>query len=156
MYSLLSALWKSPYPTYSPALTSLTCITSVNKINCYITEELNKIYDDEYINPITFNKTIYKLISNVVGIKNILMGRFQAGTNLDNIVVYDSLILDDYFQLTRIENNDDFFIHDNEPTSIIVNRIFEKIYDLQEKFITHMEAKFISSPSFTNNSFRMI
>lgn len=135
-----------------------TYISSISdpKIECYITEDLNKIYDGEYINPITFNKSIYKLVSNVVGLKNTLMGKFQAGTNLDNIVVYDSLILDDYFQLTRIENNDDFFIHDNEPTSIVLNRIFEKIYDIQEKFVAHMNAKFISSPSFTNNNFRMI
>lgn len=126
------------------------------QIPCYITEEINQINDSEYINPLTFNKTVYKVIYNLVNIKNILMGKFQAGTNLDNIVVYDSIILDDYFQLMRIENNDDFFIHDNEPTSIVINRIFEKIYDLQSKFISHMNAKFISSPSFTNNNFRII
>lgn len=126
------------------------------QIPCYITEEINQINDSEYINPLTFNKTVYKVIYNLVNIKNILMGKFQAGTNLDNIVVYDSIILDDYFQTMRIENNDDFFIHDNEPTSIVINRIFEKIYDLQSKFISHMNAKFISSPSFTNNNFRII
>lgn len=135
-----------------------TFIYSVTKpdIPCYISEEINQIDDTEYINPFTFNKLVYKVIFNLVNIKNILMGKFQAGANLDNIIIYDSIILDDYFQSMRIENNDDFFIHDNEPTSIIVNRIFEKIHDLQEKFLSHMEAKFISSPSFANNNFRII
>lgn len=140
---------------YNEPATYISSLTDPN-IPCYISEEINEINDNEYINPLTFNKAVYKVIYNLVGIKNILMGTFQAGTNLDNIVVYDSMILDDYFQKMRIENNDDFFIHENEPTSIVVNRIFEKIYDLQLKFISHMGAKFISSPSFTNNNFRII
>ena len=125
-------------------------------IECYSTENLNEILNEEYINPITFNKLVYKLISNIVGLKNILMGKFQAAANIDSIIIYDSLILDDYFQLIRIENNDNFFMHDNEPLSIVLNRIFEKIYDIQEKIISHMNAKFVSNTSTTNNAFRMI
>ena len=140
---------------YNEPSTYISTLTNL-EIPCYITEEINEINDSEYINPLTFNKSVYKVVNNLVNIKNILMGKFQAGTNLDNIVVYDSIILDDYFQAMRIENNDNLFMHDNEPTSIIINRVFEKIYDLQEKFISHMNAKFISSPSFTNNSFRII
>jgi hypothetical protein len=48
------------------------------------------------------------------------------------------------------------FVHNNEPMSIMVNRIFEKIFDLQEKILNRMEAKYRAMGAFTNNSFRII
>ena len=71
-------------------------------------------------------------------------------------MVYDQLEYDDYFNQLRIENNDDFFVHDNEPMSIMINRIFERIIDIQEKLLRRMEAKYRSQGAFTNNSFRII
>lgn len=125
-------------------------------IPCFVQEDITQIRPEEYVNPITFNSHIYKLIYNLVNIKNILMGTFQGAYNIDNIMVYDMLILDNYFQQLKIENSDDMFIHDNELTSIIVNRIFEKIYDLQAKILHHMKTKFLSTQSFNNNTFRIV
>lgn len=135
-----------------------TFISSVSNwsIPCYTTEDIQRIPDDEYVNPITFNAHIYKLVYNLVNMKNILIGTFQGAYNMDNIMVYDQIILDDFFQQLRIENNDDLLIHDNELASIIVNRIFEKIFDLQDTILSHMKAKYISTPSFNNNTFRTI
>jgi hypothetical protein len=74
---------------------------------------------------------IYKVIYNLVNLKNHIIGRFWGSYNIDGLMVYDQLEYDDYFQQMRIENNDDFFVHQNEPMSILMNRIFEKVIDVQ-------------------------
>lgn len=133
-------------------------ITSTSKLDipCYISEEINDISYKEYINTLTFNKMMYKIIYNFINIKNILLGKFVGGYNFDNIMIYDSLEYTDWFQKLRIEPNHSFFIHDNENITILINRIFDKIYDLQEKTLNHMKAKYIAQPSFANNSYRII
>lgn len=133
-------------------------ISSVSKIDVpsYIEDDIEEIQSEEYVNPLTFNKMIYKVAYNLITIKNILMGTFQSGPNLDSIFIYDSLILDDFFQNLRIDDNHDFFVHDNESVSITLNRIFEKILYIQNVLLEHMQTKYIAQPSFTNNSFRII
>lgn len=135
-----------------------TFISSISNpsVPCYIDEDLQDIKPDEYVNSITFNAHIYKVIYNLINIKNTLLGRFQGAYNLDNIMVYDQLILDNFFQQLKIENKDDYFIHDNEPVSIIVNRVFENVWNIQHEILKKMEAKYISTPSFNNNTFRLI
>lgn len=135
-----------------------TFISSISNpsVPCYINEDLQDIKPDEYVNAITFNAHIYKVIYNLINIKNTLLGRFQGAYNMDNLMVYDQLILDNFFQQLKIENKDDYFIHDNEPVGIIVNRVFEKIWDIQHQILRKMEAKYISTPSFNNNTFRII
>ncbi len=126
------------------------------KFPCYISEEIEDIDDLEYVNPITFNKLIYKVIYNLVNLKNHIIGRFWGAYNLDGLMVYDQLQFDDYFQQLRIENNDDFFVHENEQMSIVINRIFERIIDIQEKLVRRMEARYRAMGAFANNSFRII
>lgn len=154
-YELANMLKCSGLFLYIEPATYINSISNPH-IPCFVKENITQIRPDEYINPITFNSHIYKLVYNLVNIKNVLIGNFQGAYNMDNIMVYDMLILDDYFQQLKIENNDDLFIHDNELTSIIVNRIFEKIYDVQAKILNHMNTKFISTQSFNNNTFRII
>ena len=123
-----------------------------------------KIYDDsivanldnDYINPLTFNKLIYSVAHNLLHIKNMLLGTFKAAANLDNVIVYDNMMLNDYFNNLQLRNNPDYFIHDNEVVSIAANRVFENIFDLQQKIIDNMQTIFMASQSFVNNSSRMI
>ena len=135
-----------------------TFIESVSNpaVPCYIKEDLQFIDPDEYVNPVTFNAHIYKVIYNLINLKNILIGTFQGAYNLDNIMVFDQLIFDNFFQQLKIEHNNDFFIYQNEPVSIVVNRVFENVWDLQEQILEHIKAKYISTPSFTNNTYRII
>jgi hypothetical protein len=48
------------------------------------------------------------------------------------------------------------FVHENEPISIMINRIFEKIYDTQERLLEHLVAKYRAISTFTNDSIREI
>ena len=133
-------------------------ISSLTKLDfpAYLSEDIEDIDSSEYVNAQTFNKIVYKMAYNLVNLKNHIIGRFWGAYNLDGLMVYDQLEYDDYFQQLRVENIDDLFVHDNEPMSIMINRIFEKIFDLQEKIINRMEAKYRAMGAFTNNSFRII
>ena len=135
-----------------------TFIESVSNaaVPCYIKEDLQFIDPAEYVNPITFNAHIYKVIYNLINLKNILIGTFQGAYNMDNIMVFDQLIFDNFFQQLKIEHNNDFFIYPNEPISIVANRVFENVWDLQFQILEHVKAKYISTPSFTNNTYRII
>lgn len=114
---------------YNETTSWLSSLTKLD-FSAYISEDINEINHSEYVNHITFNKIMYKIIYNLVNLKNHLIGRFWGAYNLDNIMTYDQLEYDDFFQSLRLENIDDLFVHSNEPMSLMVNRIFEKIYDL--------------------------
>ena len=128
----------------------------INGAEGYTSDDIEDISSTEYVNNLTFNKMVYKVVYNLINLKNHIIGKFWGAYNLDNIMVYDQLEYDDFFQQLRIDRDDDLFVHDNEPMSIMINRIFEKIYDIQETILSHMEAKYRSQGAFTNNSFRII
>lgn len=130
-----------------------------------LANENMKIYDsfkledgieNDYINALTFNKMVQSLVSNLLKIKNSLVGHYRAATTLDNIIAFDNIVLDDYFNNLKINRAEDYFIHDNEPMTIVVNRTFENILDLQEKILAKMQTEFMAAQSFVNNASRLI
>ena len=123
---------------------------------CYVDDDLQDFMVDEYVNSITFNAHIYKVIYNLVNIKNSLLGRFQGAYNNESIMVFDQLILDNFFQQLKLSNKDDYFVHDNEPVNIIVNRVFENVWNIQDTIIRRIRAKYMAVPSFTDGTFRII
>ena len=129
---------------------------SNSAIKVYDTYEYSEKVEDDYINTLSFNKMLYAMVFNLLRIKNDLIGHFKAATNLDNVIVYDNLVLDDYFNNLQIGNDADYFIHDNELTTIIINRTLENIFDLQKKIINHMQTTFMASQSWVNNVSRII
>lgn len=113
-------------------------------------------FSDEYINPLTFNKLLYQVVHNLISIKELMMGRFRSATNIDGIIVYDSLVLDDYFDLLKMDRSSNYFVHENETISIVVNRIFENILTLQEAIIDNMQTIFMSTQTYVNGNTRII
>lgn len=140
---------------YNETTSWLSSLTRLD-FPAYTSDDIEDIASSEYVNNHTFNKMIYKVVYNLTNLKNHIIGKFWGAYNLDNIMIYDQLEYDDFFQQLRIDRDDDLFVHDNEPMSIMINRIFEKIYDLQETILDHMESKYRSQGAFTNNSFRII
>jgi hypothetical protein len=126
-----------------------------NSINIYDTQIDDVVFED-YINSLTFNKMVYAAVHNLLVIKNQLIGYFKAATNLDGLIVYDNMILDDYFAKLNLGNETDYFVHDNEVISIVINRIFENIHNIQQKLLDKMQTKFMASQSYVNNTSRII
>jgi len=114
---------------YNETCSWLSTLTKLD-FPAYISEDIEDIDSSEYVNHITFNKIMYKVIYNIINLKNHLIGRFWGAYNLDGLMTFDQLEYDDYFQNLRLENMDDLFVHSNEPMSIMINRIFEKVHDL--------------------------
>lgn len=130
-----------------------------------ISNPLVKIFDieesatnvkDEYINHLTINKFLRVLVYNLLQIKNTLIGHFRAATNIDNIITYDNIILDDYFNNLQLDSHENYFVHSNEHFSIILNRAFENVYDIQEKMLNKIQTEFMAAPSYVNNASRLI
>lgn len=132
-------------------------ISSLNSnfINVYDINVEDITFED-YINALTFNKMIYAVVYNLLSIKNQLIGNFKAATNLDGIIVYDNMILNDYFANLEMGNEANYFAHDNEVISIIINRVFESIYNIQQKMLDNMQTTFMAAPSYVNNTSRII
>ena len=154
-YEKSSMIKCSGFFIYNETTSWLSSLTRLD-FPAYTSDDIEDISSTEYVNNLTFNKMVYKVVYNLINLKNHIIGKFWGAYNLDNIMVYDQLEYDDFFQQLRIDRDDDLFVHDNEPMSIMINRIFEKIYDIQETILSHMEAKYRSQGAFTNNSFRII
>lgn len=97
---------------------------------------------NDYINALSFNKILYPLVYNLFKIKTSLIGLFEAVPNKDNVIVFNGIDFYDYFYNLKSKNIKDYFIYNTEHFSIIINRVFENIYDLQEKIINKMQTKF--------------
>lgn len=129
---------------------------SNNSIKIYDTYKIENNTENDYINSLNVNKILYALVYNLLKIKNSLIGHFRAATNIDNVIVYDNVVLDDYFNNLKLNSEEDYFVHDNEAISIIANRALEDIHDLQEKILQKMQTEFMAAQSYVNNTSRLI
>jgi len=92
---------------------------------------------NEYIQGSSFNKEIYKLMYDIINLKNNIVGRFTGKYDALNIFVYDDYNYN--IDLTALYNdsNHEYFIHDNEKSITgVINRVIRKIYELQQQLIT--------------------
>lgn len=135
---------------------SFISTVSNNEMKIYDTYKIEDNIDEDYINALTINKILYALVHNLVKIKNSLIGHYRAATNLDNVIVYDNVVLNDYFAKLELGESQNYFIHPNEVMSILINRPFEKIYNLQEKILDKMQTEFMAAQSYVNNASRLI
>jgi len=91
---------------------------------------------DEYIQTSVLNREIFKMVSDIVKIKNNIVGRFTGKyvNNIFNLTTYTYRLNFDNF----IDENtiNDFYIYGNEQNMVgVINRTFNKIYQLQEKLL---------------------
>lgn len=63
----------------------------------YDIDDMQNISHEEYINPQTFNKVIYKLANNLIKLKNTIMGRFLGTYIADGLMTYNGIEYDDFF-----------------------------------------------------------
>lgn len=124
-------------------------------INVYSEEELSFKDNQEYYNVLTFNKILYKLFFNLSEIKKYIFGTFVGGYSIDGLMTYDHVKPDSSFQELG-SDKENFFMGENELTSIILNRCFTSIYNTQVNIIKKMQTSFISTLNYNINSYRII
>ena len=111
---------------------------SVTKYNTYPNYGATKltVNRDEYIQTITINKELYKILNDIYTLKNNLIGRFTG--NYDAAGVFT---LEDYnynINLSEFSDTDinQYYIHENEKAILgVINRAFKSVYELQVKLI---------------------
>lgn len=140
---------------YNEPASFISSLTNIH-VKPYDIYRIEDHLSEDYINTLTVNKLLYSISYNLLLIKNSLIGHFRAATNLDNVIVYDNLVMDDYFNKLQIGAEEDYFAHENEHLSIIVNRALENIHDLQEKILQKMQTEFMAAQSYVNNTSRII
>lgn len=153
--TLATMIKSSAILLYSEPDSFITTLSN-NDLKIYDTYKIEDSVDNDYISSLNINKMLYALISNLLKIKNYLIGHFRAATNIDNVIVYDNIVLDDYFNNLKLNAEEDYFVHNNEVISIIANRAFEDIHDLQEKILQKMQTEFMAAQSYVNNTSRII
>jgi hypothetical protein len=107
-----------------------------------------KLDKEEYLQANYINKELYKVFENIIRIKNQVIGSFYGVYEITNQqLTYEdslyspSLVLRgiNYFlnyDFLNITNDNDFFIHENEPiNNMVLNRCFTNLYRLQESIL---------------------
>lgn len=94
------------------------------------------ISNKEFVQPAVYNKEIYKLVSNLLTLKNNIKGRYYGSYDLNGIyrlTGYDYLIDLDKFVISNIKN---FIVHQNEGvTRYAINRTLANLYRLQKTLL---------------------
>jgi len=126
---------------------TFTDVLKTKDFSNYPIEQI-KLDKEEYLQANYINKELYKLFENIIRIKNQVIGSFYGAYEITNQqLTYEdslyspSLVLRgiNYFlnyDFLNITNDNDFFIHENEPiNNLVLNRCFTNLYRLQESIL---------------------
>lgn len=107
---------------------------------------------EEYIQTSTINSELYKIVNDILTLKNNIVGRFYGKAKNGYIVLGDynyNLDFSDFIDKTDQE----FYIHGNEKNIVgVINRPLERIYDLQVKLVNLIAADIDKKPQKEYNS----
>jgi hypothetical protein len=122
-------------------------LIGLDNLNSYSSAETN-LSNAEMLQGMVFNKEIYKILKNLYSIKNYITGRYTADYDyLGNIVLGDmeAMSSDEYLSI-NVGNLSDFYVHENEILSHpgTLNRIFNKIYNVQNDIIKLIAVKILN------------
>jgi len=91
------------------------------------------ISSSEFVQPTVYNKEIYKILSNLLTIKNNIIGKYYGEYDLNGVyrlLGYNYLIDLESFIISNIRN---YAVHQNEGvTHYSINRTLNKIFNLQQ------------------------
>lgn len=122
---------------YSKEQTIYDSILADSKIASYLKAEIN-LSPDEYITAMSINKELYKLVFNIISIKNLIRGKFTGEFNIKDSLLYTGYeyINNESINFATIKNINDIYLHENEHiTYHNINRPLKIIYDLQKNIL---------------------
>jgi hypothetical protein len=110
---------------------------------------------EEFLQPVVYNKEIYKLIYNLLNLKNNIIGKYRG--SYDDSGVYRLLGYDYTIDLSNfnIDNINNFIIHQNEGINYYtINRTLSRICQLQQVLLDAVviEIKGLIPHPFTRNT----
>lgn len=95
---------------------------------------------EEYVQVPVLNNEIYKVVYDLLALKNNIIGRFSGRYNQDKLVLNDY----DYINLIDLREDtiENYFLHHNEENLVgAINRIIGNIYDTQETLINFVKVE---------------
>lgn len=114
---------------------------------CFTAADIGGIGEDEYVNAPTFNRLMYKVAYNTVRLKGIVRYRMRAYYGADHLLHADGVEPAPKADLLRSYSWHNFFIGDNEPVSVVVNRALLAIWDVQNAILQTLRTREIVKPS---------
>jgi len=108
----------------------------INKFN-YTNYGVNgfSLSPDEYIQPAVINSEIYKVVYDLLVLKNNIVGRFSSKYEGGDAVLQKYNYNIDLKKLSE-DNIANYFIHHNEENILgAINRVFDEIYTIQDRLI---------------------
>jgi len=130
-------------------------VLAVRNFDIYDFNEI-KFNSNEYLQNWVFNKNISKLLLNHMRLRDQIIGKFIASRDYLNNIFFKGTryLLPDELDAIYFSQDITNFIGGNEIISnSIVNRPFEKIYDIQVKLLKVLSSEIIKTPFNTNPIF---
>ena len=134
---------------------TLKSLLQKTDLSSFTKEELSILDNKDYVNQITLNNILYKLYFNLTEIKKYLIGTFLAGYSNEHIMVYNGIEVDSSIANTG-NDQENFFIGENEQISIVLNRCFINLYKVQVNILKKIQTKFSSDILYNQNSYNII
>jgi hypothetical protein len=94
------------------------------------------ISSKEFVQPSVYNKEMYKVVSNLINIKNNIIGKYYGSYDLNGVYRFlgYNYLLD--LNAFNIKNIKDFILHQNEGVNYFaINRTLTKVYQLQQSLL---------------------
>lgn len=109
---------------------------------------------EEYVESFTLNKLLFKLYYNIERVKSCIVGTFTGGYSNENILTFNNIKRD--ASISVIDETTDFIIGENEPVSILLNRCFINLYNIQVNILDKIQTEFVSSVGYGSKSYKII
>jgi len=133
-----------------PITTAYQRVLKDSNYNIYGSEAFS-LNTDSFIQQSVVNTEIYKVINDVLTLKNNIVGRF-TGKYVNDVLELDNYNYNLDFDKFIIQELENFYIHGNEENLTgVLNRCFKLIYEVQEKLINLVQPDIESDvqPSYT-------
>ena len=127
-------------------------ILSIRDFDIYGFKEIS-YNSDEYVQNWVVNKNLSKILLNHMRLRDQIIGKFIATKDYLNNIFFRGTryLLPVELESIYFEQDITYFIGGNELlTSKIINRAFEKIYNIQKSLLGVLGAEIIRTPSNTN------
>lgn len=105
----------------------------------------SNVDNDEFIQGFVINKEIYKIVKNLLFVKNYIQGRYSAEYDFIGNLVFSGItaLTNDELQSITMDSVANFYIHENEVMNSpgAINRVLKRIADLQSQLSTIISTK---------------